>query len=238
MNRADFEAALRGIGAERYHNLHPFHQRLHSGACSKAQVQAWALNRYFYQSRLPLKDAAILGQMDEPALRREWRQRICDHDGTAADPGGISRWLALTDALGLDRDLVTSTRAILPITRFAVEAYVSFCRTRPLLEVIASSLTELFSPAIIEERMAGMLRHYDFVDARALAYFSARPPQASRDVAFALGYVLEHATCDARQDAALAALRFKTDILWAQLDALWLAYVEDRAPPGTWQPCP
>ncbi|MFG1424920.1 pyrroloquinoline-quinone synthase PqqC [Roseixanthobacter glucoisosaccharinicivorans] len=236
MNRQQFEADLRAVGAERYHHLHPFHRRLHAGECTKAQVQAWALNRYFYQSMIPIKDAAVLGQMDDPALRREWRRRICDHDGTDEDPGGISRWLALTDALGLDRDLVVSTRAVLPMTRFAVEAYVTFCRTRPLLEAIASSLTELFSPAIIEERVAGMLRHYDFVDGRALAYFTARPPQASRDSEFALDYVLEHATDEAQRAAALAALRFKTDVLWAQLDALWLAYVEDRPPPGAWQP--
>jgi coenzyme PQQ biosynthesis protein C len=233
---AEFEAALRAVGAERYHHLHPFHRRLHAGECTKAQVQAWALNRYFYQSMIPIKDAAVLGQMNDPALRREWRRRICDHDGTDEDAGGISRWLALTDALGLDRGLVVSTRAVLPMTRFAVDAYVSFCRTRSLLEAIASSLTELFSPAIIEERMAGMLRHYDFVDGRALAYFTARPPQASRDSEFALGYVLEHASCETTQQAALAALRFKTDVLWAQLDALWLAYVEGRPPPGAWQP--
>ncbi|MFH1557360.1 MAG: pyrroloquinoline-quinone synthase PqqC [Pseudomonadota bacterium] len=236
MTLAEFEAALRAVGAERYHHLHPFHRRLHAGECTKAQVQAWALNRYFYQSMIPIKDAAVLGQMNDPALRRDWRRRICDHDGTDEDAGGISRWLALTDALGLDRGLVVSTRAVLPMTRFAVDAYVSFCRTRSLLEAIASSLTELFSPAIIEERMAGMLRHYDFVDGRALAYFTARPPQASRDSEFALGYVLEHAACETTQQAALAALRFKTDVLWAQLDALWLAYVEDRPPPGAWQP--
>ncbi len=236
LDRAGLEAALRRIGEERYHHLHPFHRRLHGGQCTRGEVQAWALNRYFYQSMIPIKDAAVLGQMQEPALRRAWRQRIVDHDGERDGEGGIARWLALTDGVGLDRELVVSTRAVLPGTRFAVEAYVTFCRTRPLLEAIASSLTELFSPQIIGERIAGMLEHYDFVDRDVLAYFTARPPQAQRDSAFALAYVLEHAVTQETQAAALAALRFKTDVLWAQLDALWMAYVEGRPPPGAWRP--
>ena len=236
MTHAEFEAALRRIGAERYHHLHPFHRRLHGGQCSRGEVQAWALNRYYYQSMIPIKDAAVLGQMQDPALRREWRQRIIDHDGERDGEGGIARWLALTDGVGLDRDLVVSTAAILPATRFAVEAYVTFCRTRPLLEAIASSLTELFSPQIIGERIAGMLQHYEFINRDVLAYFSARPPQAQRDSTFALNYVLEHATTAERQAAALSALRFKTDVLWVQLDALWMAYVEDRPPPNSWRP--
>ncbi|MGU3492597.1 pyrroloquinoline-quinone synthase PqqC [Xanthobacteraceae bacterium A53D] len=240
MSPADLEAALRAVGAERYHHLHPFHRRLHSGGCSKAEVQAWALNRYFYQSMIPVKDAAVIGQMTDGALRRAWISRILDHDGHGTGEGmgagGIARWLALTDALGLDREMVVSTCGILPGTRFAVEAYVTFCRTRPLLEAIASSLTEMFSPAIIGERVAGMLAHYDFIDEAALAYFAARPPQAARDADFALAYVLEHARTDEAQQAVIAALRFKTDVLWQQLDALWLAYVEGMPPPGAWRP--
>jgi coenzyme PQQ biosynthesis protein C len=238
LDRAGLEASLRRIGEERYHHLHPFHRRLHGGQCTRSEVQAWALNRYFYQSMIPIKDAAVLGQMQEPALRRAWRQRIVDHDGERDGEGGIARWLALTDGVGLDRELVVSTRAVLPGTRFAVEAYVTFCRTRPLLEAIASSLTELFSPQIIGERIAGMLAHYDFVDRDVLAYFTVRPPQAQRDSAFALAYVLDHAVTQETQAAALAALRFKTDVLWAQLDALWMAYVEGRPPPGAWRPSP
>jgi coenzyme PQQ biosynthesis protein C len=234
----ELEAALRQVGAERYHHLHPFHQRLHGGACSRGEVQAWALNRYYYQSMIPIKDAAVLGQMRDPALRRAWRQRIVDHDGERDGEGGIARWLALTDGVGLDRDLVVSAQAVLPTTRFAVEAYVAFCRERTLLEAIASSLTELFSPQIIGERIAGMLAHYDFIDRSVLAYFTARPPQAERDSAFALAYVLEHAVTPESQAAVLAALRFKTEVLWAQLDGLWMAYVEGRAPPGAWRPAP
>jgi len=241
----ELEAVLRGIGAERYHHLHPFHQRLHAGGCSRTEVQAWALNRYYYQSMIPVKDAAVLGQMHDPALRRAWRQRIIDHDGdmdgdtenagTSAGSGGIARWLALTDGLGLDRAAVIGGEGILPATRFAVDAYVTFCRTRPLLEAIASSLTELFSPDIISARVSGMLAHYPFVSPEILAYFTARPAQAKRDVDFALGYVLAHSRTPQTQSAVVGALIFKTDVLWAQLDALWMAYVENRPPPGAWR---
>jgi coenzyme PQQ biosynthesis protein C len=230
------EAALRQIGEARYHNLHPFHRRLHGGQCTRGEVQAWALNRYFYQSTIPIKDATILSRMDDAALRREWRRRIVDHDGQHEGDGGIARWLKLTEGLGLDRAYVTSTRGILPATRFAVEAYVNFCRTRSLLEAIASSLTELFSPQIIGERVSGMLRHYDFVTAETLAYFTARPPQAERDSDFALDYVKQHARSAEDQEKVMRALEFKCDVLWAQLDALWHAYVDGHVPPGAWRP--
>jgi coenzyme PQQ biosynthesis protein C len=232
----ELEAALRKIGAERYHNLHPFHRRLHGGECSRDEVCAWALNRYYYQSLIPQKDATILARMTDPALRREWRKRVIDHDGEAEGDGGIARWLHLTSGLGLDRDFVIATRGTLPATRFAVEAYVHFCRDRTLLEAIASSLTELFSPQIIGERVEGMLKHYDFITADTLAYFTKRPPQARRDSDFALDYVKKHAHTTVEQQSARDALRFKCDVLWAQLDALWHAYVEGHVPPGAWRP--
>jgi coenzyme PQQ biosynthesis protein C len=231
-----FEAALRKIGAERYHNLHPFHRRLHGGQCTLDEVRAWALNRYYYQSMIPVKDATILSRMHDPALRREWRSRIMDHDGQAPGDGGIARWLRLTSGLGLPEELVVSTRGILHATRFAVEAYVNFCRDRTLLEAIGSSLTELFSPQIIGERIEGMLAHYPFVSTETMAYFTARPPQAKRDSDFALAYVKEHARTPELQQAVLDALTFKTDVLWVQLDALMQAYVEGHVPPGAWNP--
>src|SRR5499433_2479982 len=172
MSPDELEAALRDIGARRYHNLHPFHRLLHGGKCSKVQVQAWALNRYYYQASIPLKDASLIGRCDDPALRREWRSRLVDHDGEAEGDGGIARWLKLTDGLGLDRDEVTSLRGLLPATRFAVDAYVRFVREKTLLEAVASSLTELFSPTIIGERIAGMLANYEFVTRETLAYFA------------------------------------------------------------------
>jgi coenzyme PQQ biosynthesis protein C len=236
MSTSALEAALRAVGALRYHNLHPFHRLMSEGRCTKAQLQAWALNRYHYQAAIPLKDAAILARMDDPSLRREWRGRIVDHDGERAGEGGLERWLKLTEGLGLDRDLVTSGRAILPITRYSVAAYVHFCSTRSLLEAIASSLTELFSPAIITERVAGMLAHYDFISPETLSYFSARAAQARHDSDFALGYVKRHATSPWAQRAALDALAFKCDVLWAMSDALTHAYVEGHVPPGAWVP--
>jgi coenzyme PQQ biosynthesis protein C len=186
MTPSDLEAQLRDIGARRYHRLHPFHVLLHGGQCTKGQVQAWALNRYYYQAMIPLKDASLIARCNESALRREWRRRLVDHDGESEGDGGIARWLKLTDGPGLDRDYVVSLAGLLPATRFAVEAYVHFVRDKTLLEAIASSLTELFSPQIISERLAGMLKSYDFVSADILAYFSARAPLAQRDSEFAL----------------------------------------------------
>ena len=230
-------ANLRAIGEARYHNRHPFHQLLHSGKLNRGQVQAWALNRFYYQSRIPMKDAALIARTDDPELRRAWRQRIVDHDGERAGEGGIERWLKLTDALGLDRADVRVGRGILPGTRFAVDAYVRFVQDRSLLEAVASSLTELFSPAIIRDRLAGMLAHYAFIPKDALAYFDKRLDQAPRDVDFALDYVKREARRADQQQAVLAALTFKCDVLWAQLDALYYAYVEPRhVPPGAFEP--
>ena len=231
------EAALRNIGAKRYHRLHPFHHRLHSGQCTKGQVQAWALNRYYYQACIPLKDASLIGRCEDRDIRREWRSRLVDHDGESADDGGIARWLRLTDGLGLPRADVVSTRLLLPATRPAVDAYVRFVREKTLLEAIASSLTELFSPTIIGERVAGMLAGYSFVTRETLAYFDKRPPQANRDSAFALAYVRQHATTPETQRAVLDALLFKCDVLWSMLDALEHAYVAPKhVPPGAFVP--
>jgi pyrroloquinoline-quinone synthase len=231
------EAALRAIGAERYHILHPFHRRLHGGDLDRGQVQAWALNRYYYQSRIPMKDASLLARLPTADLRRIWRSRLEDHDGTAPGTGGVARWLKLAEGVGLDPAYVESTAGILAGTRFAVDAYVAFVRDRSLLEAIASSLTELFSPAIISERVSGMLAHYSFVTPETLAYFTPRLTQAPRDADFALAYVRDNAVTVEQQQAALAALRFKCDLLWAQLDALHFAYVEPGwIPPGAFVP--
>lgn len=233
----ELEAALRAIGAERYHNRHPFHALLHGGKLNRGQVQAWALNRYFYQSIIPMKDAAILSRATDRDFRRAWRQRIVDHDGDEAGEGGIERWLGLTDALGLPRDYVVSGAGLLPGTRFAVEAYLHFVCERSLLEAVASSLTEMFAPTIITERVAGMLANYDFVDKKALSYFDKRLFQAPRDANFAIEYVKREARLPHQQQAVLRALEFKCDVLWAQLDALHHAYVDPgHVPPGAFRP--
>ncbi|MEM9148187.1 MAG: pyrroloquinoline-quinone synthase PqqC [Pseudomonadota bacterium] len=237
MTREAFEARLREIGATRYHDRHPFHARLHGGDCAPDEVRAWVINRFYYQSRIPMKDAAFLSRVEDPALRRAWRRRIEDHDGSDEREGGIARWLRLAEAVGLDPDYVASAEGVLPATRFAVDAYVRFVREKTLLEAVASSLTELFAPKIHKQRIEGLLAHYAFANERSIAYFQRRLDEAPRDVAFGLAWVLDHADTAEKQDAAAAALTFKTDVLWAQLDALWAAYVEPaRVPPGAWQP--
>lgn len=234
---ADFEARLRQIGAERYHDKHPFHQLLHSGGCTIDQVRAWVINRYYYQTRIPMKDAAFMSRVSDPDLRRAWRSRIEDHDGGVESGGGIRRWLKLAEGVGLDPDYVASEVGILPATRFAVDAYVRFVRDEPLLPAMASSLTELFAPTIHKTRIAGLLEHYDFANPDTIAYFQHRLTEAPKDVAFGLKWVMDRALTRADQDASAAALTFKTEVLWAQLDALHSAYVAPaRIPPGGWQP--
>ncbi len=233
----ELEAALRAVGARRYHNLHPFHKLLHSGQLNQDQVRAWALNRYCYQSAIPRKDAALMSRCEDRELRREWLHRITDHDGYGEDLGGIERWLVLTDGLGLDRDYVISKDGALPATKFAVEAYVRFVADHTLLEAVASSLTELFAPGIHAERISGMLEHYDFINEKVVAYFRRRLDQAPKDADFALEYVKANARTVEQQKAVIRALTFKTEVLWSQLDALYFAYVEPGWPaPGAWVP--
>jgi pyrroloquinoline-quinone synthase len=233
----ELEAAIRQVGAERYHDKHQFHRLLHGGELDKGQVQAWALNRYCYQAGVPRKDGALMSRVHDRELRREWVHRILDHDGAAGEEGGIERWLVLTDALGLDRAYVVSMQGALPATRFAVEAYVTFVRERSLVEAVASSLTELFAPQIHRERISGMLESYDFIGEKAMQYFRRRLDQANRDADFALAYVKQHAVTPELQQATVDAVRFKCSVLWAQLDALHHAYVTPGlVPPGAFRP--
>jgi coenzyme PQQ biosynthesis protein C len=233
----EFEAQIRAVGPKRYHDLHPFHKMLHGGKMSKGQVAAWALNRYCYQEAIPRKDAAFMSRIHDRELRREWIHRIHDHDGLLPEEhGGIERWLKLTDCLGLDREYVTSMEGALPATRYAVEAYVRFVVEQPLVAAAASSLTELFAPSIHRERIAGMLANYSFVNDDVMAYFKRRLSQAPRDATFALELVKSNARTRDMQQACVEAVQFKCDVLWAQLDALYLAYVAGMVPPGAYQP--
>ena len=236
MSLDEFEAAIRAVGAERYHDKHPFHRLLHGGKLDKGQVQAWALNRYCYQAAVPRKDAALVSRVLDRQLRRDWIHRVLEHDGFGEDPGGIERWLVLTDGLGLDREYVISRRGALPATIFAVEAYVRFVVEQPLVVAVASSLTELFAPKIHKERIAGMLENYDFIDDHVMAYFKKRLVQAPFDASFALDYIKTHARPREEQEACVAAVAFKCDVLWAQLDALHHAYVTGHIPPGAFRP--
>lgn len=237
LNSADeLEAALREIGSVRYHNLHPFHKLLHGGKLNKGQVQAWALNRYYYQSSIPIKDAVVISRFRDRDTRMEWRHRIEDHDGDVGKEGGIERWLKLTEGLGLDNGYVESAEGVLPATRFAVDAYVHFVRDRTPLEAVASSLTELFAPNLHEERISGMLAHYDFINPNIMSYFKRRMEQAPRDADFALNFVKRHANTPEEREAVCNALIFKTNVLWVQLDALYHAYVDGHVPPGAFVP--
>jgi pyrroloquinoline-quinone synthase len=236
-SRAEFEARLRQIGAERYHDKHPFHKMLHSGGCTPDQVRAWVINRYYYQCSIPMKDAAFMSRCTDRHIRCAWRKRIEDHDGAEGHEGGIERWLKLAEAVGLDPAYVESCKGLLPATRFAVDAYVRFVRDMPLLDAVASSLTELFAPKIHAERIEGLLANYDFANEVSMSYFKRRLKEAPEDVAYGLAFVLDHADTLEKQDACAAALTFKTNLLWAQLDALRSAYVvPGEIPPGAWRP--
>ncbi len=227
---SDLHARLRAVGEERYHHRHPFHLRMHEGQLTRGQLQAWSLNRFYYQSRIPIKDALILSRSEEMSFRVAWRKRIVDHDGTAAGEGGIERWLRLAEATGLVRERVLSGSEVLPATRYAVDAYLHLVSRRSLLEAVASSLTEMFSGQLIALRMDRLRQFYPWLEG-GLAYFQARLSQAPEDATFALDWVTRHAQTRAEQELAIGALRAKCDILWAQLDALYFAYVEPGWPP-------
>jgi coenzyme PQQ biosynthesis protein C len=226
----DLRAQLRAVGEERYHHQHPFHLMMHEGRLSRGQLQAWTLNRYYYQSMIPIKDSIILSRGPDPVFRRAWRKRVVDHDGDATSEGGIKRWLKLAEASGLNADQVRAGTGILPATRFAVNEYLNIVRSRSLLEAVASSLTELFSRDLISLRMEKMRQHYPWLSG-GLDYFEARLTQAPEDAKFAINYVFENAKTRHEQELATQALRDKCDILWAQLDALYFAYVQPGWPP-------
>ncbi|MFZ0388159.1 MAG: pyrroloquinoline-quinone synthase PqqC [Solirubrobacteraceae bacterium] len=215
----DFISRLRAQGG-RYHHLHPFHRRMDAGELNREELQRWVTNRFYYQKCIPLKDAAIMANCPEVEVRRVWIQRIADHDGTAAEPGGIDSWLVLGEALGVARDELISERQVLPAVRYAVDAYVTFARRAPWIEAVASSLTELFGPAAIKVRLEALERYYDWIDPAGLEYFRTRLQKAPIDARYALELTVERCGRRDQQDAAVAALRFKTELLWAQLDAI------------------
>ncbi len=219
LDRAEFEGMLRA--AERsYWDKHPFHQRMDAGELDPAQLRAWVANRWYYQRSLPQKDAAIVANCPLPQIRRRWLPRISYHDGTMDGDGGCARWLVLAEAVGLSREEVTDERHVLPGVRFAVDSYVTFARTRPWVEGIASSLTELFAPQAMATRTAAWKQHYSWVNHDALGYFDSRINRAREECADALDIVLSHCKSRQDQDAALRALEFKTDVLWGMLDAI------------------
>lgn len=227
----EFIARLRAQG-RRYHNLHPFHQRMDAGELTRGELQRWVANRFYYQKCIPLKDAAILANCPEVEVRRAWMQRIIDHDGQTDRTGGIESWLRLGEAFGVSRDELLSEEGVLPGVRYAVDAYVNFARQKPWIEAVASSLTELFGPAAIRVRLDALERHYDWIDPAGLEYFRARLVQAPRDAQYALDLTVERCCTREQQDSAVAALRFKTEVLWAQLDAIERGDTHNSIPPA------
>ena len=216
----ELTARLRAEGVGRYHDQHPFHQRMHEGALSRAELQRWTLNRYYYQTRIPIKDAIIVSKSEDPVFRRAWIRRIHDHDGEAPGQGGLDLWLRLAEAVGLDRQRVADCTDVLPGVRFACDAYVALCRDSPLVVAVASSLTEMFAPDLMSRRIASWEQHYPWVGAEALAYFRGRVPRARRDGEEGLAFVVAHATSRPLQEACIAALVRKTEILWHLLDCV------------------
>lgn len=217
--REEFENALRQQHG-RYHHLHPFHQRMNAGELTPEEVRRWVINRFYYQRSIPLKDAAILSNCPDREVRREWIQRIIDHDGQVAGAGGIEAWLRLGESVGLSREQLLNDRHVLPGVRYAVDAYVNFCKTKPWIESIASSLTELFGPDAIRDRLVALEQYYPWIDPSGFEYFRVRLHQAPQDARYALNLVLEHCQTVESQQKAVQALIFKCDLLWSQLEAI------------------
>jgi pyrroloquinoline-quinone synthase len=214
---------LRSVGAQRYHDKHPFHIAMHEGRLSPGEIRTWVANRYYYQKSLPIKDAAILSNLPGRDFRRLWIARIIDQDGTSANGGGIDMWLTLSRAVGLSEETVVSERHVHPRTRAAVDSYVAFARASSWLPAVASSLTELFAPDLMARRVAALAERYPWIDQSGLQYFHARINIAPKDAQYALRWVCEFATSADKQRACVDALKFKCDVLWEILDATAIA---------------
>ncbi len=229
MTRSEFEQAILAKG-ELYHIHHPYQVAMYKGSCTREQIQGWVANRYYYQIMIPVKDAAIMANCPDSGIRREWVQRILDHDGYGDAEGGIQAWLRLGEAVGLRREEIISQEHVLPGVRFAVDAYVNFACRAPWQEAISSSLTELFAPTIHQSRLDSFPNHYPWIDTDGYQYFRNRLGEARRDVEFGLAFTLDHFTTRAQQDRMLEILQFKLDVLWSMLDAMTMAYELERPP--------
>lgn len=222
-SRAEFESQLRALES-RYHTHHRFHLMMNEGRLSPDQIRGWVANRFYYQANIPLKDAAILSNCPDRGIRRKWIQRIIDQDGTAGAQGGIEAWVRLGEACGIRREEICSFKHVIPGVRFAVDAYVSFARSRPWQEAVCSSLTELFAPLAHQDRLANWPRHYSWIKPEGLEYFRVRLSQARNDVEQGLALTLDSFATREAQERALQILRFKLDVLWSILDAIQAAY--------------
>ena len=228
-SREEFERGLRA--KEKYYHInHPFHVLMNSGKLEKPAIQGWVANRFYYQTSIPVKDAAIMANCRDRDVRRQWIQRIIDHDGTTGDEGGIEAWLQLGEAVGLKREELWSERHVLPGVRFAIDAYFNFARHATWQEAACSSLTELFAPTIHQKRLDTWPEHYPWIDAQGYGYFRKRLREARRDVEHGLSVTLDYFRTREDQERALGILQFKLDVLWTMLDAMWMAYIEHKPP--------
>jgi pyrroloquinoline-quinone synthase len=228
-NKEEFEQKLRDKG-RLYHIHHPYHVNMNTGKSTKHQIQGWVANRFYYQVTIPIKDAAIMANCNDRDVRRQWVQRILDHDGVGGDDGGIEAWLRLGEAVGLTREEVLSQEHVLPSVRFACDAYLNFARRASWQEAACSSLTELFAPEIHQKRLDTWPQHYPWIDVDGYQYFRKRLSEARRDVQHGLEITLDHFNTRELQDRALEILQLKLDILWSMLDAMQLAYVYQEPP--------
>ena len=229
LTREEFEQALRAKGSL-YHTEHPYHRAMYEGRSTPEQIRGWVANRFYYQISIPIKDAAIMANCPDPDVRRQWVQRIIDHDGVSGDDGGIEAWLALGEAVGLTREELLSQEHVLPGVRFAVDAYVNFARRASWQEAASSSLTELFAPKIHQSRLDAWPQHYPWIKPEGYSYFRKRLSEARRDVTHGLDITLDHYTTREQQERMLEILQFKLDVLWSMLDAMTMAYELNRAP--------
>ena len=229
MTRKEFEVALRAKG-NFYHTQHPYHIAMYEGRCTPEQIRGWVANRFYYQISIPIKDAAIMANCPDRDARRQWVQRILDHDGYDGAEGGIEAWLRLGESVGLSREEILSEEHVLPGVRFAVDAYINFARRANWKEAASSSLTEMFAPTIHQNRLDTWPTHYPWIKADGYQYFRNRLTEARRDVEHGLTITLDHYTTREQQDRMLEILQFKLDILWSMLDAMTMAYELNRPP--------
>ncbi len=227
-DQREFVEELRAVGSGSYHDQHPFHQRMNAGQLSPEAIRGWVANRFYYQTQIPVKDAAILSNCPLREVRRAWLYRITEHDGTQGEEGGISAWIRLGEACGVPREELLDDRHLLPGARFAVDAYVHFARTKPWPVAVASSLTELFAPDLMAKRLEAFQTHYTWVPSWGFEYFNRRLTQARKDSDSALDLTLRYCDTPELRRAAVEALSFKCDVLWSLLDAIDLKY--DRSP--------
>jgi pyrroloquinoline-quinone synthase len=223
-DKETFIARLRDVGSRRYHDKHPFHLLMNAGQLTPEAIRGWVANRFYYQRNLPIKDSAIISNCPIREVRRVWLHRISDHDGSAPGTGGIEAWLKLAQACGLTEEEILDERHVVPTVRFAVDAYVNLARSKPWPIAVASSLTELFAPDLMAERLAAFQKYYTWVQPWGFDYFRGRVVQARLDSDEGLQLTLQYCNTRPLQEGAVRALSFKCDVLWSILDGIQSAY--------------